>query len=171
MTLTDLWRFCGAAGLAGALLSTPAVAQTSSPYAAKLAQCRAAAEAADLDPTKFACDWKAVVAGAPGAALTGRFASRIKGVGGTLTILEAGGQPALIGISTVNRRSTHTCTVKVTAERGPDDALVAKPADAEGCVIRIRSSGRNRVRVEATSCGFFCGVSGTFAGDFALQGK
>ena len=143
------------------------IAAAQAPATGALAACRAAAADAEPDPTAFKCDWKTVVRGAPGAALTGRFALIQKGVSGTMTILEGGGQ-AMIAISTVEKRSLQTCMVKVEATRGSDDALKATPAEASGCTIRIKSNGRNTVEVASEGCQFYCGARIGFDGTYRL---
>ena len=155
--------------VAAALASAPAFAQ--SPYHTALAACRAAAGKA-LDPTDFKCDWKTVLRGAPGSALTGKFDARSNGMAGAMTILESAEGPAIIHISTVIKRpNAPTCSVQVTATRGDDDTLVAKPGDSDGCVISVRSSGPNLASVASKSCGGFCGVNGSFDGQYKLRLK
>lgn len=141
-------------------------------YLEALAACRAAAEATD-DPTEFDCDWKTVVGGAPGSALTGKFKYKEKGLAGEMTILESSDGPALVGISTVsNDPNAHTCSVTLAATR-VDDQLVAKPEDAEGCEVRIASvKGPNLVSVTATNeCSTYCGMRAIFAGTWQLTNK
>ncbi len=162
-------RLSTALFVAMSIASAPAVAQ--SPYHQALKACRAAAEAA-LDPTDFKCDWKTVLRGAPGSALTGKFDARINGVNGEMTILKSAEGPAIIHVSTVTKRpNAPTCSVQVTAKRGDADALVAKPDDSDDCTITIRSSGPNLVRVTSKSCGGFCGVNGSFDGQYKLRVK
>ena len=126
---------------------------------------RNAAQKAADDPTEFKCDWAAILKGLPPQALTGQFVSRAKGIDGRMTILEGGNGPVLIGIQTVARSSGHTCTVQVTATRGSDGELTARPADAPDCVVRVVATARNRVRVTAKECQFaYCGLRASFDG-------
>lgn len=134
-----------------------------------LDSCRAAARDAGADPTRFPCNWRSVVRGAAGGALTGKFAIRRKDDVGTLTILEGGGGPALIALQTTARNSGNTCTVKTIAQRGGDDALTSKPMEAADCTIRIVSSGLNRVRVTSKGCQYFCGLNVSFDGTYKLD--
>jgi hypothetical protein len=134
-----------------------------------LAKCRAAARDAGADPTRFPCNWRIAVRSAAGAALTGKFSLRQKGAVGTLTILEGGSGPALIGLQTTARNSGNTCTVKTTAQRGADDALTSKPAEATGCTIRIVSSGLDKIRVVSEACQSFCGLNAGFDGIYKLD--
>lgn len=136
---------------------------------AKLAACRKAAMADDAS-TSFKCDWKAVVAGAPGAALTGRFRIVEKGLSGEMTILE-GGDPVLVAISTATKdRNAHTCALDLRGSRDGDQ-LVLKEASEDECVVRIKSSKKpNVVQVESTeACRNFCGMRGGFEGLYRLN--
>lgn len=136
-------------------------------YDRALTACRAAAAAANEgDPTGFRGDWSTIVRGAPGAALTGRYRGTWRGINSSMTIIEAAG-PAQLAITTVHRRSGHTCTISTTAA---DDTLTAMPASVPGCVIKIASSGKNRVRVRETNCRtFYCGALSSFEGTYRLQ--
>ncbi|MFZ4807747.1 MAG: hypothetical protein ACOYLQ_10855 [Hyphomicrobiaceae bacterium] len=155
-----------------ALLVGPAAAQSPSggSSADKLAACRKAA-LENEGSTDFKCDWKTVVAGAPGAALTGRFTYLAKGMAGEMTILEGGGEDALIAIETVTKdRNAHTCSAGLRARRA-GDALVAKPEDAQGCVVTVKSSKTvNVVDVTATeACQFYCGMRAVLDGRYRLK--
>lgn len=155
-------------GAATLVLSVAAVSAQSNPYQATLKSCRAAAEAS-ADPVGYKCNWKALIGGAHGAALSGRYDGRMAGVNAEMNLIEGGG-PALIGITSVNKRSTNTCALTVTGGRGADDVLTAKSADEPKCVVRIVSSGLNQVRVTATNeCQTFCGMSARFDGVYRLR--
>jgi len=163
---------CAGALLYLALMVVPATAQSPSggSSADKLAACRKAA-LENEGATDFACDWKAVVAGAPGAALTGRFTYLRKGMAGEMTILEGGGEEALIAIETVsNDRNAHTCSAGLRARR-VGDALVAEPEDTDGCVVTVKSGKTvNVVNVTATgACQYYCGMRAILDGPYRLK--
>lgn len=170
--MTRLLTRTAATAAAIATCMATATAQHASPYHAKLDACLKAAKAApDYDPTDFKCDWKTVLKGAPGSALTGKFDLKAKGAGGTMTILEHAGGPALVAFQTVSKPQAHTCTAQLTATRGNDDALAARSDDAKECSVRIVSSGPNLVRVTAKDCSHFCGAGASFSGDYKLRMK
>lgn len=156
--------------LAGVALSIEPASAQSNAYERALDRCATAAQKAkSAAPTVYSCDWRTVVKGAPGAALTGKFAKVGRNPTGTLTILERGGAPAAVGFMTTARPSARTCTVAVDAQRAPNDALEARPAVAPGCVISIRSSKPNIVSVTTTpACQYYCGVGVGFDGDYKL---
>lgn len=135
-----------------------------------LDRCVAAADKARTSaPTEFKCDWRAVLKTAPGAALSGRYGKVGRTPSGTLTVLERGNGPALIGVMTTAARTGRTCVVAVEALREPSDLLVARPTAAPGCVISVRSTRLNIVRVSTTAaCQFYCGVGVGFDGDYKL---
>lgn len=142
-------------------------------YAAAMAACQKAAANAS-DPTDYKCDWRAVVAGAPGSALTGKYTFREAGSSGEMTILEPGDGPADIGIMTAAKsRNAPTCTAGLGASRDDKDALVATMDDPKSCKVRIVSvPGPNMVKVTATeACSSFCGLGATFSGLWQLQTK
>jgi hypothetical protein len=159
------------AALVGIGVPAWAAGKADGSYAAKLAACRAAAEKAD-GATDFKCDWKAIVAGAPGAALTGRYTIIEKGLAGEMTVIEGGGGPALVAIATVTKdRNAHTCSLDVTGERDASDVLVLKSKETPACIVRIKSS-RQRNVVEVTGsddCRDFCGMRAGFDGKYRLR--
>jgi hypothetical protein len=141
------------------------------PYLDAMAACQEAATSAE-DPTDYKCDWKKVVAGAPGSALTGRFSFREEGMSGEMTILEPGDGPADVGITTVTESdNTPTCSAGFGASRNDNDELVATMDDPENCEVRIVSvPGPNIVKVTATEgCSAFCGMGAAFAGKWQLK--
>jgi hypothetical protein len=143
------------------------------PYLDAMAACQEAAASAE-DPTDYKCDWKKVVEGAPGSALTGRYKFREKGMSGELTILEPGDGPADIGISTVAESSNSpTCSASFGASRNDNDELAATMDDPADCVISIVSvPGPSIVKVKASEgCNSFCGMGAAFAGEWQLQTK
>jgi hypothetical protein len=121
------------------------------------------------DPTDVACDWKKILAASPGAALNGRYDAASTGVSGRMVVMEAAGKPARIAISTASQSSEHTCTAALAAERS-GDTLVATPAEAPGCEVRVASSQTpNVVTVTATeACSYFCGMRLGLSGDYKL---
>jgi hypothetical protein len=137
------------------------------PYPKVLEACRAAAKAAEPGSTDYRCNWRALVRGAPGAALSGKYALRRAGYTGTMAIIDGGGSIE-VAISSVHASSTHTCSLTATATRGADDALVATTGDAPNCRIRIVSTSRNVVRVTPTDCSDLCGVRAVFDGNYRL---
>jgi hypothetical protein len=146
-----------------------AAAASAQDYQKVLDACRAAFQVAEGAPdgTRYRCNWRALVRGAAGASLSGRYAIKQRGLTGSMTIIDGGG-PAQVAISTVDKASTHTCTLTATATRGADDALIAtSPTDAE-CTIRMVSTTRNIVSVTPSNCQSFCGVRGSFAGNWRL---
>lgn len=150
---------------------TPAIAGDA--YQDALAACQDAAANVD-DPTGYACDWKKVVEGAPGSALTGKYTFREQGMSGEMTILEPGDGPADIGITTVTESdNTPTCSAKLGASRNDNDELSATMDDPAECEVRIVSvPGPNIVKVTATeACSYFCGMGAAFAGEWQLQSK
>ena len=159
--------------LIGAVLAySPSFAGDAYPDA--LAKCRKNAEAAQ-DVTDFKCDWKTVVRGAPGSALTGKFRYREKGLTGTMTVLEGDG-PVLVSVLTVSKDpNAHTCSAGFQGTRNDNDELVVKPGagDDSGCEVRIKSvPGNNIVSVTANDqCSTFCGMRAIFAGKWQLWTK
>ncbi len=150
---------------------TPALA--GDPYLDAMAACQEAAAKAE-DPTDYKCNWKKVVAGAPGSSLTGQYKFREKGMSGEMTILDAGDGPAGIGISTVtNSSNAPTCSAGFGASRNDEDELVATMDEAGDCEIRIKSvPGPNIVKVTASeACSSYCGMGGAFDGSWQLQTK
>lgn len=150
-------------------------ANAGDPYHDALAACRKAAELSEI-PTEFKCNWKKVVAGAPGSALTGKFKYREHGLAGEMTILEGGDGPVLAAVSTVtNDQNAATCSGDLSGTRNDGDELVLKPIDEEssGCEVRIKSiPGPSLVELTATDeCSLFCGVRAGFAGKWQLQTK
>jgi hypothetical protein len=146
-------------------------ADAGDPYLDAMAACQEAAGKAE-DPTDYKCDWKKVVDGAPGSALTGKFKFREKGMAGDMTILEPGDGPADIGISTVtSNNNAPTCSAALGASRNDNDELVATMDDPADCEVRIVSvPGPNIVKVTATDgCSSFCGMGAAFAGEWQLQ--
>ena len=170
LTLTShATRACVAAIVFGSALACPANAGAT--YLEALAACRAAAAKAQ-DPTDYPCDWKKIVAGAPGSFLSGKFSFREKGMSGEMTILETGDEPALIGISTVAKSSNSpTCSVALNAARNDKDELVATLDDAEPCEVRIVSvPGPGIVKVTTNAgCSTYCGMGAAFDGKWQLQ--
>lgn len=146
------------------------MATAGDPYLDAMAACQEAAAKSE-DPTDFECDWKKVVTGAPGSALTGRFKFREPGMSGVMTILEPGFEPAQIGISTVTEsENTPTCTAAFGASRNDNDELAATMDDPSGCEVRIVSIlGDNLVKVTSTdACRDFCGNGAAFDGEWQL---
>lgn len=149
-----------------AFQSTPALPQT------LLDACKTAArQAEDYDPTNFKCDWRSVIQAAPGGALTGRFAYQLKGYTGGMTILDGGGGPALIAIHTVNQRNADSCTLQLEATRDDTDALIGHSKAVPGCSVRVRSTRRNIVEIDTTSCQKACGPEGVIDGTYWLPGR
>jgi hypothetical protein len=149
------------------------LARAGDPYLDAMAACQEAAANAE-DPTDYKCDWKKVVDGAPGSALTGKYKFREKGISGEMTILEPGDGPADIGISTVTESpNTPTCSAAFGASRNDNDELVATMDDPADCEVRIVSvPGPSIVKVTASeSCSEFCGMGAAFAGEWQLQTK
>ena len=147
-------------------------AMAATPYERALTACRADAMKAFTkgvdNPTGYKCNWATLVKGAPGAALTGKFAAQDKLNAGTLTIIEGGDGPALDGIQTTAGKTGRQCTVAASGGRGDDDILNVKATDA-GCNIRIKSSGPNVVSVTSTNCQSQCGLGATFDGTYRLS--
>ena len=142
-------------------------------YLDAMAACQEAAANAS-DPTDYKCDWKKVVAGAPGSALTGKYKFREKGMSGEMTILEPGDGPADIGISTVTEsQNAPTCAASFGASRNDNDVLSATMDDPETCEVQVLSvPGPNIVKVTVTdACSSFCGMGAAFAGEWQLQTK
>jgi len=164
-------RAAAMAALLGLAMPAWAAGKSDGAYAAKLAACRTAAEKAD-GATDFKCDWKAIVAGAPGAALTGRYTIIEKGLAGEMTVIEGGGGPALVAIVTATKdRNAHTCSLDVKGERNASDVLVLKSAETPACIVRIKSSKQRNV-VEVTGsedCRDFCGMRAGFDGRYRLR--
>jgi hypothetical protein len=143
------------------------------PYLDAMAACQEAAASAE-DPTDYKCDWKKVVDGAPGSALTGQYKFHEKGMSGEMTILEPGDGPADIGISTVTEGpNSPTCTASFGASRNDNDELAATMDDPADCVVSIVSvPGPSIVKVTATeACSAFCGMGAEFSGEWQLQTK
>ena len=142
-------------------------------YLDAMAACQEAAASAE-NPTDYRCDWKKVIDGASGSALTGKFSFREKGMSGEMTILEPGDGPAVIGISTVtDNENTPTCSSGFGASRNDKDELVATMDDPASCEVRIVSvPGPSIVKVTATEgCSTFCGMGAAFTGEWQLQTK
>lgn len=174
MLACSAWRVALAAPIFIAVLAAAGKAGAGeTAYLDAMAACRAAAEDA-TDPTDFACDWKAVIDGAPGAALTGKYKFREDGMSGEMTILDSGFEPADIGIMTVTESdNAPTCTARFGASRNDNDELAATMDDPAGCDVRIVSvPGPNIVKVTASeACNAFCGMGAAFAGEWQLQDK
>jgi hypothetical protein len=148
-------------------------ANAGDPYLDEIAACQEAAENAQ-DPTDFKCNWKKLVDGAPGGALTGKFSFREEGMTGVMTILEPGDGPASIGITTVTEsENAPTCTAGFGASRNDNDELVATMDDPASCEVRIVSvPGPNIVKVTVTeACSAFCGMGAAFAGEWQLEAR
>ena len=142
-------------------------------YLDAMAACQEAAASAE-DLTDYKCDWKKVVEGAPGSALTGRYKFREEGMSGEMTILEPGDGPADIGISTVTESpNAPTCSAGFGASRNDNDELAATMDDPESCEVRIVSvPGPSIVKVTVTeACNSFCGMGAAFEGEWQLQTK
>lgn len=140
-------------------------------YETALEACRVAAEAAEF-PGEFKCDWKTVTRGAPGGALTGKYKSAEEGLEGSMTVLELPEGRVLVSAETVGG-GDHTCSLGIEGKR-EDDAIVLKPDDVEGCLIRIRSGTKpNIVEVDSNEdCrSYYCGMRADFAGKWKLQSK
>lgn len=168
-----MFRFAIATVAVTALIAAAAPrnahAQAGATYPTALAACEANAKKAKDSPTSYACDWRAVVKGAPGFALTGRYQARDKNFSGTLTVIESGLGLALVGIETVFKTSKRQCTVQATGMRGADDVLTVKPLAGSACTIRLISSGPNIVTLKADKCQDQCGMGATFEGRFRLK--
>jgi hypothetical protein len=147
-----------------ACLAGSASAQT--PYQRELARCEKAATAAKDAPASYRCGWSTLVKGAPGFALTGKYSARIKGYVGTLTVIESGLNPAIVGIQTTQTSNKRQCTVQATGQR-VNDVLTVK-AGAK-CTIQVVSSGLNEVTLKAQNCQEWCGMGATFEGKYRLQ--
>ncbi len=148
-------------------------ANAGDPYLDAMAACQEAAASAE-DPTDYKCDWKKVVEGAPGSALTGRYKFREKGMSGEMTVLEPGDGPADIGIMTVTESpNAPTCSASFGASRNDNDELAATMDDPADCEVLIVSvPGPSIVKVTASeSCNSFCGMGASFDGEWQLQTK
>lgn len=155
---------------------TPQPTPSSAVDSAALKACRAAAQAADIDPTDFKCDWAAVMRTAQPASWTGRFDIQQRGLDGGMAILDSAQGPILLAISTVARPAGHTCSVQVEAKRD-GNALVATSPEDPSCRIRIVRSGAGSaagsglVRVSAKDCRLFCGMRGAFEGNYKPRSR
>jgi hypothetical protein len=173
MKLSSATNGIRVAAMAIALVSGNKQAAADDTYLGAMAACQEAAISAE-HPTGYKCDWKKVVAGAPGSALTGRFSFREKGMSGEMTILEPGDGPAQVGITTVTESDkAPTCSAGFGASRNDNDELVATMDDPEKCEVRIVSvPGPNIVKVTATEgCSAFCGMGAAFSGTWQLEAE
>jgi hypothetical protein len=144
----------------------PASASAQSGYQTELTRCEKAAGAAKDAPTTFRCNWRTLVAGAPGSALTGRYTARDQHFVGTLTVIESGFGPARVGIQTSMKSSKRQCTLQASGQR-INDILTVKAGTK--CTIQVVSSGPNEVTLKAKDCQEWCGMGATFEGKFRLQ--
>ncbi len=138
---------------------------------ATTAACMAAAKLTDI-PRNFECDWKKVVGGAGGAALSGEYKLRAKGTDGVMTILEPHDGPSYVGIETVRHSTTAVCGVGLGAWRADRDELIAILDDPKKCEVRIsRVPGTTAVNVTTTSeCKpDLCGNGASFDGQWVRQ--
>jgi hypothetical protein len=134
--------------------------------------CYAAAveAAAKPNPTNVPCDWKAVEAASPGAALNGRYEAATAGISGRLVVMEQAGKPARLAFSTAGESPRYICTAALEAIR-ENDKLVARPAEVTGCEITLVSSATpDVVTVTSTAaCNALCNMRGSLSGDFRLM--
>lgn len=134
--------------------------------------CYAAAVAAATkpNPTNVACDWKAVEALSPGAALNGRFEAVGAGITGRLVIMEQADKPARLAFSTAGESPRYICTAAFEAQREAD-MLVARVGDVPGCDVTVTSGATPGVVsvTAAEPCNTFCNMRGSLSGDFRLM--
>lgn len=131
--------------------------------------CHAAAiaAAAKTNPTNVPCDWKKIDELSPGASLNGRYESATAGIQGRMVVMELADRPARLALSTAGESPRYICTAALEAAR-TGDALVAKPAEAAGCEVTVKSTSTpDVVSVTATdACAVLCNSRGNLGGDF-----